>query len=147
MTGPGSVIGPEKAKNQLRGEAPVSSGCQGNEKSQNQATPGSGRRHEGEQGAHIFLSVWGRSWALTQGLGSQKFRDRPGLSARNTAGTEAAGQPCDRLMSTEELPRARKDMRHKLCHCLHLPANICPAWGHEISNRFKTSTRFSVALH
>lgn len=59
----------------------------------------------------------------------------------------AAAADTHQIMSTEALSRAWRGISHCCYHSLHLPANICQAWGHEISKNSRMSIRFSVALY
>lgn len=140
------------------GEAPVSRLRQWDEKSQNQISPGPGRRDEGVQrrsdlpervGPELCPAaekLGGLVGCLECGSPGMSWVPAPTQHDSSCTEITGTGPPSDQIMPTEALQTAWGGINHMLYHCLHLPANICPAWGHEISNSSKMSTRFSEAL-
>ena len=76
---------------------------------------------------------------------------RPEGMQRGLCGLEQVGRTTGLQLRSDYVNshhfKARKGLSHNLYRRLHLPANICPAWGHEIANSSKMNTRFSVSLY
>lgn len=134
------LIRPEKAQWRVEDSAwrsqHLAKDVSGMIKYKNEWPPRSARRSKGLQ--------WGSYLPEQVGL-TRHLRVPQGLHVKYR------GCSCWRRLRSDYVNRRRfkawKDISHNLYHHLHLSANICPAWRHEISNSSKMNTRFSVALH